>query len=237
MLYFKHFSNASTSLKLQEIKHEFGMEGYGRYWALFELMNEKFDGESVEVELHFKEILTRLEFRLKSSLKVFSDFLTSVQIISIIFETDSTLKLSCPMLLELMDRDSKYNNRKRVPDAEIRTKKKSNSNSKKNSKKESKIYGIHSKLSDDFLIPYFEKVKLETQEAWLKLYPDANWIKSELIKGANWLITSDAIRKDKGRFFSNWLSNAVEFSKKQTYKKDLYQKLLENNPYPEEFSA
>jgi hypothetical protein len=240
MRFFRHFSDASSSLTIQKIIDEMGVEGYGQYFLLLELLNSKFDGSSTKIALHSDEISAKVRIKFTKKLETFVQKLADFCVLS--FELSGKVyQIDCPVLAELMDKDSKYNRKKLAPceeSAKPRIKKENKKKIKKE-KENKEIYGIHESIADDFLKPFFVEVKIQTQEAWFKIYPDRNWIKVELIKGANWLITSDAIRKDKGRFFTNWLSNAVEYQKRNTKqsKSDFYQGLADNNPYPEEVSA
>lgn len=115
MKYFRHFSNASSSLKIQKVLDQMGLEGYAQYFLLLELLNEKFDGKNTKIELHFNEISAKVRIKFSKKLETFvqklADFsLLSYQLSGKVYEID------CPMLLELMDKDSKYNRKKRSPD-------------------------------------------------------------------------------------------------------------------------
>lgn len=211
MQFFKHYHNASSSIKLQQLIHKGGAEAYGLYWLLLEILCEKFDGIDPDIELFAGELARKLGVRsdkVSTFLQLCDKFaLISVQVEELIY------KVHCPILLELQDRDFKRARKDRATKApKNKIKNKDKELRDKNKKPE---FGLHEKLHDEFLLPYFEKVKLKTQEGWFQLYPDTNWIKTELVKAVNWLITSDAIRKDKGRFFTNWLQNAVEFQSRQ----------------------
>lgn len=43
MKWFKHYTDAYTNLKLRIIINEFGMQGYGAYWLLLELIGQQAD--------------------------------------------------------------------------------------------------------------------------------------------------------------------------------------------------
>lgn len=55
------------------------------------------------------------------------------------------------------------------------------------------------------------KVKQSVQERWLAAYPDAQWVKQEILKALAWEAANPKKRsKDFGRFMTNWLSNGWE---------------------------
>ena len=113
MKYFRHFSNASTSLKVQMILSDMGLEGYAQYFLLLELLNEKFDGKNTKVELHSDEISSKVRIKFSKKLETFIQKLANFSLLS--FELSGKVyKIDCPILLELMDKDSKYNRKKRV---------------------------------------------------------------------------------------------------------------------------
>lgn len=49
MEYFKHDADARDDPKLQDLRDELGMEGYGRYWILVEVLAGR-EGHAYEVE-------------------------------------------------------------------------------------------------------------------------------------------------------------------------------------------
>jgi hypothetical protein len=112
MKYFRHFSDAHTSLKLQNLKSKLGLAGYGRYWLLLELLNSKFDGVLTTIEVHHKELATALLTRSKESTTKFIMVCHELAIIESVFETPTSLVLTCPILFKLMDKNSKYNRKR-----------------------------------------------------------------------------------------------------------------------------
>lgn len=59
-------------------------------------------------------------------------------------------------------------------------------------------------------------VKSQVQEAWLKLYPDSDWIKRELIKAKSWIAMNPqkAPKSRYGQFLSSWLERGWERQRK-----------------------
>lgn len=111
MKWFRHFSNARESQKLKKLKDELGMRGYGQYWSLFELMNSQFKGSDTKITLHFSEISHTVDIKFAKSLNTFMQKLENFELISLNV-SGNFYEIECPMLLELMDSDSKYNRRK-----------------------------------------------------------------------------------------------------------------------------
>lgn len=58
--WFKHYRNADTSKDLGLIIDEMGVEGYGRYWLLMELLYDHFDGEQNEFVIPTRELVGKL---------------------------------------------------------------------------------------------------------------------------------------------------------------------------------
>lgn len=113
MKWFKHFSNASTSLKLNAFMDEFGVKGYGHYWLLLELLADNFDGTNTNITLHYAELSSKTRIRSKSQLQV---TLISLQSHSLLTfkSSGSFYDFEIPILRELQDKHSKYNRSKRL---------------------------------------------------------------------------------------------------------------------------
>lgn len=62
MKWFKHYTNASLSHKLNLLRDKYGLEGYARYWLLVELLAEKFDGENTTFEIHPRTLSQQLGY-------------------------------------------------------------------------------------------------------------------------------------------------------------------------------
>ena len=132
MKWFKHYSNADSSTKLNRIIDEMGVEGYARYWLLLELLSSHFDGESTYFEIHENQILAKLRIKFSKKLATFMQKLSNFQLIK--FKTHSKVwQIDAPILLELLGKDFKYN-RKRIVANDAK-----NKNKIKNKNKEEKV--------------------------------------------------------------------------------------------------
>jgi hypothetical protein len=110
--WFRHFASAWSSLKLNRLIDELGVEGYGRYWLLLELLAEHFDGENTLFVLHYRQVSPRILLKTEKKIDHFFKKLSSFSLIE--YNTERNIyKIECPIILELQDKDSKYN-RKRV---------------------------------------------------------------------------------------------------------------------------
>lgn len=238
MQFFKHYNNMDSSTFIQKVIKKHGLLGYAHWNLLLELMCLRFNGESILVQLTVPEVASKLRIksaRVHSIISSFSE-LGNNQVITKLESNNNQdnfdgfiIIISAPILVDLQDRDFKYSRKERVEDdakkEELRTKKKELRN-------KNKISNIHEKFSDDFLNPYLAKVKIETQEAWIKAYVDSSWIKIELIKAATWLINKGIERKNMGQYLTNWLNNAAKT--KGTAKKSMSgyaEEMFKNNPY------
>lgn len=117
MKWFKHFSDASKSLKINELIDNLGLEGYARWFLLLELLNneltqEDIDSKNSTFQVHFREISTKVHIKFRKKLVTFLQKLSDFSLLS--FEISGNfIKIDCPILLDLQNKDSKYN-RKRV---------------------------------------------------------------------------------------------------------------------------
>ena len=112
MKWFKHFTDASNSTRLNVLIDGFGVEGYGRYWLLMELLAEEFDGSDEAIEVHFRKISAKVQIKFAKKLETFMQKLCDFHLIE--WEVEGKIyKIKSLILAELQDKDSKYN-RKRI---------------------------------------------------------------------------------------------------------------------------
>lgn len=248
MQYFKHYHNASTSIKIQKIIKEHGVLGYGQWFLLLELLCEKFDGESDMIRLTTAEVIQKLRTKPAAVRQVLARFAGLADILADIdgFE----IIIQCPLLLDLQDKDFKHATKKRrESDAKNKIKNKDKEEDKdkeaKTTERLKTSADIHQKLNDDFLIPFLTTVKIETQNAWFKTYDDEAFVKTELMKACTWIINNStkAPKKNFGQFFSTWLGRGWEqyrknipsthsFGRKPTIS-EIAENQIANNPFRE----
>lgn len=78
---------------------------------------------------------------------------------------------------------------------------------------------------DELVEQYLNEVTKETQKAWLKVYPGAQWIGEEIKRAHIWMTTNPQKKsKNFARFMSNWLSRSFE-----SYRKGLPSRRLTNS--------
>ncbi len=117
MKWFKHFSDASKSVKINEIIDKLGLDGYARWFLLLELLNneltlDQIDKRQATFEIHFREISTKVHIKFRKKLITFMELLVELHLISF-QDSGNFFLIECPILLELQNKDSKYN-RKRI---------------------------------------------------------------------------------------------------------------------------
>lgn len=120
MKWFKHFSNAYKSLKINAMIDDLGIKGYGYYWLLVEVLAENFDGENVDIDLHYVELSSRIRIKSRSKLIQFLQKLQSHSLITF-SNSGEFFTINFPILKELQDRDSKYNRPRRKKNASLTT--------------------------------------------------------------------------------------------------------------------
>lgn len=112
MKWFKHFVAAGDSVKLNKLVDELGVEGYGRYWLLLELLAGEFDGSSTTFEVHFRKISAKVQIKFSTKLETFLQKLSDFSLLTF-KKNGKVYEINCPILMELQDKDSRYN-RKRI---------------------------------------------------------------------------------------------------------------------------
>lgn len=114
MEWFRHFSDADTALKLNALIDKMGVKGYGQYWLLFGLLNKKFDGFNHDsIKVHEHEILGKLRVRYVGPMREVLGSMAGLDLFQFTRE-ERVYIFDCPMLLDLMSKDSKYNRKKRT---------------------------------------------------------------------------------------------------------------------------
>ncbi len=107
MLWFRHFSDASSDDKLLRVIDEFGFEGYGVYWAIIERIAVQMEPKSSrhDVTLSVKNWRKVTSF----SPKKLEKYLNFLQDLSLIFleKRENLITISCPKLLFLRDEYSR----------------------------------------------------------------------------------------------------------------------------------
>lgn len=102
MKWFKHYSNASTSAKLNLLMDKFGTDGYGKYWLLVELLADKFDGIDPTFELHLATIKLRLRIHHDNIARKLLVYMHDIQLIYLSSQ-DNLYTIYFPKLLEIKD--------------------------------------------------------------------------------------------------------------------------------------
>lgn len=120
MRWFKHFSDAHTSESLRQLIVDLGFEGYGRYWLLMEFLSYRFDGKNIDFSFHSSIIRETLRFRSLIGLRSFVDRLAKVRGIEAVY-SGNEIKFRMPILLDLQDKDSKYNRKRIVSRSQLAT--------------------------------------------------------------------------------------------------------------------
>lgn len=103
MLWFRHFSAAGRDEKLLAVKDEFGMEGYGVYWSILEVIADQMTHENNQyfVDLSIKNWRKITEFSPKK-LQKYLTFLSEISLFSVEFRQNSIM-VSCPKMLKFRD--------------------------------------------------------------------------------------------------------------------------------------
>lgn len=104
MKWFKHYHNADTSHKLCLLMEQYGVESYGRYWLLLELLCEKYKGDELEIEVTEGELCRKLRKPFPKKMKTFLEVLANLSLFNYkVF--GKTFKFETSMLSELKQKD------------------------------------------------------------------------------------------------------------------------------------
>jgi len=103
MRWFKHLTTSSRDEKLMRLRDEFGVEGYGLYWLVLELIAEQCTANNNKVFIELSPRNWRKTTEI--SPKKFQLFLTFTQEISLfsVEKSEKLIKVSCPNLLKYRD--------------------------------------------------------------------------------------------------------------------------------------
>lgn len=113
MRWFKHMVASSRDEKLAALRAEFGMEGYGLYWLILELLAEKVDEKNDTSLTYSTKIWKSFTGVSVKKFQKFLIFCTNFDIFSVKFEKNNSkngqngITISCPNLLKYRDEWSK----------------------------------------------------------------------------------------------------------------------------------
>lgn len=243
MQFFKHYHNASTSLKLQKLLDKKGVEGYGRYWLLLELLCEKFDGENSRIDLHLSEISTRVRLKYSKSVDTFIQELVKSELILVKF-SEKVYQIEAPILFDLQAKDFKYATRLRLSsDPKNKSKDKRIKNKDKRIKNKEKIVANFDLESIYAMYPKKEGKQKGLEKLKREIKTDQDF--QDLLKAVKNYSqkcldenTEQKYIKHFASFVSAWrdyleYTPVRQISKTQNH----FQELLKANPYREEASA
>lgn len=114
MRWFKHFEDSHESNRISKMVEEKGLECEARWFRLLALLTKELNLENKDAafELHWKVIATKLMVQRKQTVLNLLSYWSQIGLIKV-EERNSFVKIVCPTLWKLQDKDSKYN-RKRI---------------------------------------------------------------------------------------------------------------------------
>ena len=207
MKWFKHYSSVSTSVSLNQLMDELGLEAYARYWLLLEYLCEKYDGDSTTFCVHFNDISPRVKIKFSKKFETFMQKLHDFQLILVEIQ-GKVYKIEAPILRELQSRDYKKARKDRVSEAPKNKNKNKTKNKTKNNVlsptddcvkiinhlnektgKSFKATGkktitiINARFSEEFSIEDFKKVIDTKCEQWLNDSSMSQYLRPETLFG------------------------------------------------------
>jgi len=112
-LWFPHDHNARSDLKMIALRSKFGWEGYGRYWALIEILRSEDCYQLSMNELHHYALAKELEMERKD-LEEFVEFCWNIELIDITKSEDITLIRSTALIKRMKPYDIRKHNAKKA---------------------------------------------------------------------------------------------------------------------------
>ena len=71
--YFKHDSNARNDPKIKALKQKYGIEGYGRYWIIIEILRESTGYKIIDKMYNWQSIALEFKCELPEVMKFMND--------------------------------------------------------------------------------------------------------------------------------------------------------------------
>ncbi len=112
--YFKHDSNARHDPKIGALRSVYGMEGYGRYWALIEMLRDEADYKLMLTKYVWNAIALQLQCTAQEAEKFVQDCISEFEL----FESDGKAFWSDSLLRRMSGLEDKKEKAKKA--AEVR---------------------------------------------------------------------------------------------------------------------
>lgn len=169
MQFFKHYHNTDTSTFIQKVIKVHGLIGYAWWYLLLELLCEKFNGESVLVQLTVSEVAKKLRIKPAKVHSIISSFseLSHNQAITKLESNHNQdnfdgfiIIISAHILLDLQDRDFKRARKDRAesaPKNKIKNKDKEREKEKEKERPVPQDFKSCEKVTSDFIINLFNE--------------------------------------------------------------------------------
>lgn len=96
MKWFKHDSNANNDAKLKKVRFKFGMQGYGLYWYLLELIAARIEKHRLDFDLeHDSEIIAHDTGIPQVLVQEMIDYFVTINLFENSGETITCIKMGC----------------------------------------------------------------------------------------------------------------------------------------------
>lgn len=214
MKWFKHYSGARRNL--DDVMDKLGPHfGYACFFMLTEFLADIWDGHSEPV---FRISRLRLANEMRTKPRQVDLILGTFRLHSgLEFSSDGNIiTISHPKLKEIKDEYARKSGHApdtvRTVDTEEETDKEKDKETDSTELENSSLRGaIHPFQNDPEIEKALRTVLASSQERWIKLYHDAPWIRSEILKAIGWLeVNPRKAPKNFARFMGGWLSRGYE---------------------------
>ena len=256
MKWFKHYSDMHGGRTVGNLLEEMGHTGLC-FFLLQEICAEKLEKKVDETLTDADCLFSFLTRNVRQTLRISQVNLARLLAIckangQLDYKfVGNELEISMPILLDLLDSDSKNSRTRRANAAKqsrLEEDKELELNKEVEKEKEKDSFPVLEKLPAKVrqaalcgCIPEFSScplsvellstVKQDAQRVWLATYPNDKWLMHEFRKAKAWLVTNadKSPKKNIARFLNNWLSNGFE-----SYRKGLASKTEPRGSWVEE---
>jgi hypothetical protein len=220
MRWFKHLTDAWTDEAMAQLIDKYGLEGYGLWWRILEIIGSKMEkgSDRCSVQYSVRKWQNLCGIYHRSRFNLITIFLQSLNKLDLIFDpsSDDLLTISCPNLLKFRDEYSRKSGQ--TPDklrkksgecqeqdteTELDTKKELLRSSARTGRNQSR-----QKVKPNG--NGWEGITESEMDLWVKSYPAVD-VTLELNKALAWVNANpNKHKKEWKRFLNNWMNRCQE---------------------------
>ena len=219
--YFSHDFNARNDQRLVKVRMQYGMEGYGIYFGIIEILRETQD-----YTLEYTESLESIAFDLRVDIEIVQDIITNYNLF--VIDGDVFYSRSLKRRLECLDKKKQIRVEAGRKGGKVTQAKAKQKSSIAKAVKKSKVN--KSKVNNIKDIKSLKSINKEYLNELQKLHTDIDVV-FQFDKFKNWLDAKGKSYKDYRAAFRNWLTSAWCEKTNHTINKKLHFKMPDGRNY------